>query len=192
LIERVQQRPYTQLKEIVEKLREKLSPAPVNLSFDDGAANELDYMLTRLAHVERELLPRRKQRALEEMEAVLRNYSDSALREHHQETYDRLEQILAVFEKKYRGQGVDWDALAEKWLDLVRPAWYARLLERKRLRPLVLREIRSDLMGDRKLDLGNVFAAFESIEALPPIEERVVSCIIGVAAPKESSRLFSE
>ena len=38
LIERVQQRPCTQLKEIVEKLRGKLTPATENLHFDDGAA----------------------------------------------------------------------------------------------------------------------------------------------------------
>jgi hypothetical protein len=45
---------------------------------------------------------------------------------------------------------------------------------------LTLKEIRSDLLGDKKLTLDAVFTAFESIEALPPIEERVASCIIGV------------
>jgi hypothetical protein len=180
LIDRNRSDPLTQLKDIVEELRRKLTPATENLSFDDRAANTLDDMLTRLAQVERQLLPRRKQRALEEMEAVLGDYSQSASNERKGDLYDRLARILTVFSEKYRGRGVDWDTLAERWLDLVRPAWYARLLARKRLRPLTLREIRDDLLGDNELELDRIFAAFETIEALPPIEERVVSCIIGV------------
>lgn len=172
--------PVTQLKEIVEEIRERLTPETKNLQFDDRAASQLDEMLTRLAAIERTLLPRRKQRALVEMQAVLGEYSAAALRDKHQDLHERLNRILTVFDEKFRGRGVDWDGLAERWLDLVRPTWYARLLGRKRLRPLTLREIRRDLLGDKKLDFDKVFVAFESIEALPPIEERVVSCIIGV------------
>lgn len=114
------------------------------------------------------------------MEAILTKYSEEALTDRRREDRKRLVQILAIFDKEYRGQGVDWDSVAERWLDLIRPAWYARLLARKRLRPLTLGEIRGELLGEMKLNLQDVFGAFDSIEALPPIEERVVSCIIGV------------
>lgn len=173
--------PITQLKEIVNELRQRLTSETRNLHFDDRAAKQLDDMLNQLAAIERRLLPRRKQRALEEMQAVLGEYSAAALRVRDQETHERLDRVLSVFDEKYRGHGVDWDSLAERWLDLVRPAWYSRLLARKRLRPLTLKEIRGDLLGEKKLNLDLVFAAFGSVEALSPIEERVVSCIIGVS-----------
>ncbi len=180
-IEAKSESSLTHLKGIVEMLRERLTARTENLKFDDRAARSLDAMLTRLARMERQLLPRRKQRALEEMEAVLGEYYRAAARERNQEATERLERILGLFKEQYRGRGVDWDSLAEAWLDLVRPTWYARLLARKRTRPLTLREIRSDLLGEKRLELEKVFAAFESVDALPPIEERVVSCIIGVA-----------
>ena len=180
LIDEAQPEPLTQLKEIIDELRIKLTAETENLRFDEQAADRLDRMLNRLTEVERRLLPRRKQRALEEMEVVLEKYADEALRDQRREEKDRLTQILTIFSKEYRGRGVDWDTVAEKWLDLIRPAWYSRLLARKRLRPLTLSEIRGDLLGEKRLSVGAVVGAFEGIEALPPIEERVVSCIIGV------------
>jgi hypothetical protein len=57
----------------------------------------------------------------------------------------------------------------------------ARLLGRRRTRPLRLKDIRQDLMDERRLDFEAVSRELGQIEALPPLHERVVSCILGLA-----------
>jgi hypothetical protein len=173
--------PQTRLAEIVESLRTKLDASTQDLAFDDYAATRLERMLDRLADAERALLPRKKQRALEEMQLVLQRYATIADADRRQDLRAEFQRILNVFEPEYRGKGVDWNTLAEKWLDLVRPAWYARLLGRRRTRPLRLRDIRQDLMGEQRLDFESVARELGQIEALPPLHERVVSCILGLA-----------
>jgi hypothetical protein len=180
LVDGRRKEPLTQLTEIAGQLRAKLDSATEDLPFDDRAASRLEDMLARLANAERALLPRKKQRALEEMELVLRRYSETALAEKHLDVYERLRRTLNVFKDEYQGRGVDWDAMAEKWLDLIRPAWYARLLGRRRLRPLRLKDIRSDLLNGKRLDFDTVTRELEQIDALPPLHERVVSCILGM------------
>jgi hypothetical protein len=167
----------TQIKEIADELRKRLTPGTKNLKFDDRAARVLDGMLERLVLGERGLLPRRKQRALEEMEIILNRYAKQS----SGQDALRLSHLISVFGQDHRTSSIDWDDLAERWLDLVRPVWYARLLTPKRRRPLTLREIRKDLMGEKKIPLSTLLASFEGVHVLPPIEERVVSCIIGIS-----------
>jgi hypothetical protein len=74
---------------------------------------------------------------------------------------------------------VDLNAVAERWLDVIRPVWYKHLTQRRRSRPLRLRDIRSDLIhnpiGTEKLD-----EAFNINFGMPPIDERIVAAMIGV------------
>lgn len=172
--------PRTQLAKIARELRTKLSATTQDLAFDDRAASRLESMLGLLAAAERALLPRKKQRALEEMEIVLRRYAAMAADGERQDLHEKFQRVLSVFQPEYCGKGVDWDTLAEKWLDLVRPAWYARLLGRRRTRPLRLRDIRQDLIGEQRLDFETVTSELGHIDALPPLHERVVSCILGL------------
>ena len=166
----------TQISEIAVQLRRRLTPQTENLKFDDRAASILDGMLAELAKGERKLLPRRKQRALEELEIVLGKYALQA----GGEDQERLNRMLSVFGRDHASSSVDWDDLAERWLDLVRPAWYARLLTPKRRRPLTLKDIRKDLLTERRIPLESLFVSFEGVGSLPPIEQRVVSCIVGI------------
>lgn len=172
--------PITSLERIVQQIRQRLGATTQNLPFDDRAAQCLSEMLERLSAAERLLLPRRKQRALEEMQFVLQKYRDHAAQTRQRDAHERLQRVLAVFGSDYTGRGVDWNSLAEKWLDLIRPVWYAKLIGRHRWRPLRLRDIRQDLIGANRLDLDAVLAELEHIEALPPLHERVASCILGL------------
>jgi hypothetical protein len=174
-------KPRTRLDEIATHLRARLEASTEDLAFDDHAASQLEKMLNRLAAAERDLLPRRKQRALDEMQLVLRRYALIAESEGRRDLRDEFNRILIVFEGEYRGKGVDWNSLAERWLDLVRPAWYTRLLGRRRTRPLRLKDIRQDLLNEQRLDFETVARELGRIEALPPLHERVVSCILGLA-----------
>ncbi len=139
--------PQTQIREVVDALRRHLGPQAQSLAFDDIAGRELDRMLEKLAHSERLLLPRRKRRALEEMEYVLGHYQTDTRHPLTDVQRLKLNQILSVFGGEYRTLSVDWDGVAESWLELVRPVWYDGLRRRKRSRPLTLKDIRSELLG---------------------------------------------
>jgi len=71
--------------------------------------------------------------------------------------------------------------VAERWLDLIRPIWYERLLTRRRSRPLVLKDIRADLIGDKRLTVDQIMDAYHEVPRMPPLDQRVVACIVGVS-----------
>jgi hypothetical protein len=87
---------------------------------------------------------------------------------------------LKVLDREDIREWYDWDAIAETWLDLIRPVWYERLTTRKRLRPLLLKDIRRDLMGPRRIPLAQILLHFDQLPTLPPIDERVAACILGL------------
>jgi hypothetical protein len=88
---------------------------------DAKASARLDVYLNRLLESERELLPRRKQRALEEMTIVLKAYRQEASRGQHQKALDFFSKLLDVLEMTDRRYVPDWGAIADRWLDLSRP-----------------------------------------------------------------------
>lgn len=180
LLEGVRAEPITRLGDIERKLRNKLDSSVENREFDERAAQALETMLERLSEAERALLPSKKQRALEEMEFILKRYETIAAGTMTGPTVDRIRRIREIFHPTYRGKGVDWNTVAEKWLDLIRPVWYTRLTHPRRHRPLRLRDIRTDLLNQSRLDLEAVCSEFETIEALSPLDERVASCILGI------------
>ena len=54
------------------------------------------------------------------------------------------------------------------------------IARRKNKGLLLLKDIRKDLMGPRRLPLPAILAAFETLPVLSPIGERVAACILGV------------
>jgi hypothetical protein len=130
---------------------------------------------------ERSLLPRRKQRALQEMEIVLCKYrGQCAVRGDHEDV-DRLRTILAAMEGGDPEGCINWDPLAERWLDLIRPVWYEGLTgRRKQSRPLLLKDVRNDLIGAKPLPRAAAFQAFPPLPMLQPLDERLAACILGV------------
>jgi hypothetical protein len=76
---------------------------------------------------------------------------------------------------------INWDLLAERWLDLIRPVWYEGLTgRRKQSRPLLLKDVRNDLIGAKPLALAAVFQAYLPLPMLQPLDERLAACILGV------------
>jgi hypothetical protein len=76
---------------------------------------------------------------------------------------------------------INWDLMAERWLDLIRPVWYEGLTGRgKQSRPLLLKDVRADLIGPKPLALSEVFRAFLPLPTLQPLDERLAACILGV------------
>lgn len=82
------------------------------------------------------------------------------------------------------GPGVqpDWEELAARWLDLIRPMWYEKLQERGRRKPLLLKDIRKDLVSSEGSLLPKIISEFTKVlPAQRPVDERIVACIIGIA-----------
>ena len=166
------------LTEITSELRRRLGPTTVDMKLSDAGMRWLDRVLTIAKEKELSLLPRRKQRALEEMQFILSSYSGGPFDSPESEVL--LQRLLGVLNREGFHDCYDWDAIAEAWLDLIRPVWYERLTTRKRLRPLLLKDIRRDLLSQRRIQLAEILSQFDSLPTLPPLDERVAACILGL------------
>ena len=152
-----------------------------NLEPSDAAIRWLEAAVGVVHRGERSLLPRRKQRALQEMVIVLGKYRGQCGVRGDHEHADRLRTVLAAMEGGDPEVWINWDLLAERWLDLIRPVWYEGLTgRRKQSRPLLLKNVRNDLIGATPLPLAAVFQAFLPLPTLQPLDERLAACILGV------------
>ena len=174
--------PETDLLAISEHLRSRLTPEVEDLrEVTPTAELILAQFLDRLAAVERLLLSRRKHRALDEMEVVLGAYLQSASARQNQSETELLSGLLKILEQPGAGLQPDWEELASRWLDLIRPIWYEKLQDRRRRRPLLLTDIRPDVIAAEQVLLPKIIAEFtKTFPAQRPIDERIVACIVGV------------
>jgi len=170
-----------ELDSICHELRGRLGPERNNLEPTERAMKWLERAVDRVHTGERDLLPRRKQRALEEMALVLGHYKTKCEIRGEHEDVDKLRAILSAMQDDNPELWIDWDLVAERWLDLIRPVWYESLTgRRKQTRPLLLRDVRAALKDTRPLKLTEVFAAFLPLPTLQPLDERLAACILGI------------
>ena len=171
---------FTELSMICEALGERLTPETNDLPFDERGAQLLNRFLDRLVAVERSLLPRRKQRALEEMRIIIGELGSVASGESRQADVEHLKDIIDMLDRNRPHYQPDWDEVAGRWLDVIRPVWFEMLSQRKRARPLLLKDIRKELLKRKSWLLGEVLDQFREFPVLPAPEERVKACIIGI------------
>ena len=145
----------------------------------DKAADFLNQFVGRISEVERLLLPRKKQRALEEMETVLDKFLKQAARNQDQERFEHYQSILDMLRNADPDYQPDWDEVAARWLDIIRPMWYQRL-QQPRNRPLLLKDIQADLLNSEEEFGGALIDKFRSFPVLPGVDERISACIVGV------------
>lgn len=174
--------PATDLQEICRLLRERLGPGVEDIKeITPQAERILEQFFNRLSSAERHLLSPRKKRALEEMGKVLRKYLQSASKRQDQREVDMIVEVLHLLEKPLSGIQPDWEEVAARWLDLIRPVWYEKLRESRR-KPLLLKDIRRDLIAAEATLLPRFLNEFaRSFPAQRPPDERVVACIVGIA-----------
>ncbi|WP_414519184.1 SNF2-related protein [Nostoc sp. PCC 9305] len=170
--------PITDLEEISKKLRKNLfivSEYPNR----ETATIYLEKFLKKLIKTEKMLLPKKKQRALDEMKLVLTKYKDKAVKE-KDDARDRLcNFMLSLHEEvELEQQRIDLSLLAEWWIDLIRPQWFSRLKEHRRFEPLRLQDIRDDLIQNPipTEKLNEVF----KVPKVKPLDKRIVAAIIGI------------
>jgi hypothetical protein len=176
----------TELDQVADGLRRRLAAKPEGRVLDAAAERLQARFLARLPAVERSLLPRRKQRALDELATILAALLQQARLTRWTSRHDRLHRLASLLDGRGPGETPDWDELATRWLDLIRPVWFELLSQPRRTRPLRLRDMREALL-ERSDALGEEIArVFEEIPLLPPVEERVSACLLGL--PKEAER----
>ena len=172
--------PLVDLDRVAQELRARLGPEVGDRSLDQLAASLLRCFVERLGETEELLLPKKKQRALAEMRIVLEQYAKAAAAgSGERQRLELVREVLALGKPGSADRTVDRGALAERWLDLVRPAWLNRLLRTRRTRPLMLRDIRKDLIA-QPLTTEEMLQAFSDLPLTMPIGERIVAAILGV------------
>lgn len=173
-------RPQTHLEEVADRLRDVLSGDIQNYPMDAKASRLIEEFLARVVATECYLLPRRKQRALEEMKLILEHYIKIAKEQGRWDDVELLAGILQFNDPpRHDEERPDLDLIAEIWLDLTRDAWYKKLLRKRRRKPLRLKDIRKDLQQN-PIELERLKEVFSNIRRGQPINTRVVSAIVGV------------
>lgn len=170
--------PLVDLAAIAPEIRMRLGPDSADLPLSDDAMRWLERVLTIVQQQEISLLPRRKQLALREMKIVLREYAKGPFPS--EDSRKTLDVLLTVLDRENDDEWYDWDAIAETWLDIIRPVWYERLSKRKRFGLLLLKNIRKDLLGESRIPLEKIVEHFRVLPTLPPLDVRVAACILGV------------
>jgi hypothetical protein len=173
--------PITELGNVCGALRERLTDEADNLPFDERSASVLTEFINRLDEAERSLLPRRKQRALEEMRIVVEKLAEAAGATSKQQDVDHLVNIMEMLDRNLPSYQPDWDEVAGRWLDVIRPVWFEMLTQRKRARPLLLKDIRNELLARGPWLTDQILHRFREFPVLPGPEERVKACIVGVS-----------
>jgi len=172
--------PQVRLETICGRLRDSLGEAIENMPMDANASSWLEKFLRALGQAEPLLLPRRKQRALEQMRDVLHQYSKQAQKHGDLEIAARWNALAKAAEPIADGTRPDLETVAENWLDLIRPLWFSKLSDRRgRRRPLLLRDLRADLLKN-PFALSDVEARFADVPVVDSMDERIAACILGV------------
>ena len=172
--------PQVRLETICGRLRDSLGDGVENMPMDANASSWLEKFLRALGQAEPLLLPRRKQRALEQMRDVLHQYSKQAQKHGDLEIAARWDALAKAAEPIADGTRPDLETVAENWLDLIRPLWFSKLSDRRgRRRPLLLRDLRADLLKS-PFALSDVEARFADVPVVDSMDERIAACILGV------------
>jgi len=169
----------TELEDVCLHLRDRLGHEVEDLPPDQRAAQLLEEFLKNLSSIEKTLLPRTKQRALEEMEHVLAHFMRQSAEEKDQVRMERYQALLDMLACSDLDKQPDWDEVAARWLDIIRPIWYEKLKE-KRQRPLLLRDIRRNILESRSRIEDKILSGFQKFPILPTPDERISACILGL------------
>ena len=169
-------KPITELSQISSSLRERLTPSTENRALDRKSSQILQSFLDLLNDNEKNLLAQKKRRALEELRTVIQKLLGMTTQQKNIDHLLLLQQHLESPRKDYQP---DWDEVASRWLDMIRPVWFERLTG-KRNKPLLLKDIRKDLLARHEWLIQSLEDNFRVFPLLPNVEERIKACIIGV------------
>lgn len=137
---------------------------------------------TRVTEMEKLLLPKRKQRALEQMSWAIALWARDRQWITSVEEADQCKELLDLMQGVRLHECPDWGQLADCWLDLVRPRWAEYLHERGRKAGVMrLRDLQTSLKA-KPIAASQLFGRVSGIDLRQRWEERIVACIFGYGA----------
>ncbi len=181
MIDGVEDDIVSDLEDVAASLRKYLTDGVENLPMTEQTAQLLDRFTNRLIEDELDLLPKKKRRAYDELILVLDALISSTSKDKSQISLERLIDIRDTLKPNVHEDSLDWDEIASRWLDIVRPIWFEKL-QQPRNKPLLLKDIRADIIAKGNVVAEKIIQEFESIPLGPRPEESIQACIIGVSA----------
>jgi hypothetical protein len=166
---------------VTERLRFHLQDDPPNVAFDENCEHWLGHFLTAAAREETLLLPRRMQRALEQMAQTTLTWSRLAFgRGDYDDSYQWRRLSMIARPDHADQERPDPYLVGEAWWDLVRPLFAdIRLTRRRRRRYIRLRDLDQYLQA-HPLDLSTVCNAIRRVPVIEPVDKRISAAIIGI------------
>ena len=173
------------LDDVTKRLRHHLQENPPPKSFDDDCERWLDQFLLAAAKAEARLIPRRLQRALQQMHATARQWARAARSKGDFDEADRWEAIARLAQPEDDESFADFHQVGERWLRLVHPLREQARRERRHARYSKISDI-DPLLRREPLPLPAVEASLGDLHALEPFDQRVSACILGVPSSSSS------
>lgn len=167
------------LPRVVERLRTKLVADPPNHALDGLASEALDRCLVIAAEGERALLPRKLQRALDQMAKVANGCARQARRDGDEELGIRWRRLAEFALPSPDDRGPDAAATAEAWLGLVADRLESYRTAQPRRRYVLLGDITPSLIKT-PLAVEDIEGVMSEVPIEVPFEDRVAACIVGV------------
>jgi hypothetical protein len=178
-------KPQTELMIVAKALRARLDGDVKGLEMTKKSSETLGRFLARLNDVERSLLSQKKQRALDEATSIAEKLITHFSTAQQQREVDHLEALIRMLKNPSADKQPDWDEVASRWLDMIRPVWFEKL-STNRVKPLLLSDIRKDLLAQPDWLMEQLEMHFREFPMLPKPEERIRACIIGVPESERS------
>jgi len=179
--------PITDLNEISDALRTAYREGVRELDPEECEEWIESLLETFAGHLDRSeqlLLPRRKQRALDQMRRVLDGYR------HHQDgtLADVAQTLFALFlDQDGREQSVNWQQLADLWLKSLTDVWYEALNRRRGMRrPLRLEDL-TPVLNDSPLPAERLQQIRDAVQHMPCASARTVVTILALPEQKEKT-----
>ncbi|HET9892357.1 MAG TPA: SNF2-related protein, partial [Mycobacterium sp.] len=165
---------------VAGRLRAHLQEDPRNVAFDEKCELWLDQFLRIAARAETRLLPKRMQRALEQMADMTAAWGEQAWRQGEFEIAEQWSRLARIA----RLQSDDDDQLdpylvGEVWWDLVRPLFARVRRTRHRRRYMRLRDL-DTLLLEQPFALSALHDRLRRVSVIEPVDKRVNAAIIGV------------
>lgn len=173
-----QEEPIIDLSHISKFLSKHLDDYTEEVDLQsERCLSDVESYLVRLPEIERNLLPRRKQVALSEMELILGKWAQHADDE-QAEFYIKLIGVLS--QKVETQRAVNWSLLADRWLELIRPIWYEKLNSKRGRKAIMLSDLR-DVLINSPIPYKRVYEHFVVMpDPTTHVSERIAACIIGI------------
>jgi superfamily II DNA or RNA helicase len=173
------EQPVIELREIARQLRDRLPDEVQTLKPTRAAMGELQKFLNCLCEMEKLLLPKRKQRALEQFHRSVKMWARDRNWITSTDQADQIKQLLELFEVVSGELTPDWEYLADLWLELMHPR-SAELLEKRgrRASMMRLRDLESGLKSN-PIEVEVLLKKLNGLGLRRRWEERIVACILG-------------